>query len=287
MKPSKPNTKLTHSNQPPPSCQTHQKTPLTVTIANSSTESNKGDLVPQSSPPMPENQLSLENWEFQHHCFHSSPEVMEPAGESQLLGGAFQILTPNLDKADYKVQVNQNEWKDDIPVDTEIFLLSDGQVSISIQPLSNWLHNGIRIKSRLKWHGYSLFHQYPLQTEDKENEVWTWSGVCCQRRAGKETKGYQYIAYVDQCQAGWTLHLRHPAFVSKLLSMREVSNLLNSFKPTHMHAGSLISHASSGYLAQSNNEHSFSLHPGHPPQWFLWRLCWNIGFSSATLHLPI
>ena len=83
-----------------------------VTIANSSTESDEGNLVPQSSPPMPENQLSLENWEFQHHCFHSSPEVMEPAGESQLLGGAFQILTPNLDKTDYKVQVYPLQTED-------------------------------------------------------------------------------------------------------------------------------------------------------------------------------
>ena len=140
MKPSQPNTKLNRSSQPPPSGQTHQQKPLTIIIPDdSATESDVGDSAPQSeannfySQPVPENQLGLDDWELRHYL-QDIPEVPAVAGESQLFEGTCPTLMPNLDTTDCKVQVNQNKpvEKDDIPVETEIFLSSDGQVSIFV-----------------------------------------------------------------------------------------------------------------------------------------------------------
>jgi hypothetical protein len=156
MKPPQPNTKLTRSSQLPPPHQTHQQTPLIITISDdSSTESETDHSSTESesdqvnsplesepddyhsthsthSPRPVENQLGLEEWEFQHLL--GIPEVPEPAGESQLFEGTRPTLTPNLDKIDCGVQTSQNELveKNDIPVDAEMFLSLDGQVSIFV-----------------------------------------------------------------------------------------------------------------------------------------------------------
>ena len=69
---------------------------LVVTIVvDNSTESDGGELVTQSSPPMPENQLSLEDWDFQHCCFHNISDVPEPAGELQTIWGNFSNVNVN------------------------------------------------------------------------------------------------------------------------------------------------------------------------------------------------
>ena len=127
MKPAQSNTKLTHSTRRIPSRQTCQPTPLTITVDdNSVTESDtdqQGNSSLESEPEdyhsaqHIENQLGLEEWEFQRLL--GIPEVPEPAGESQLFEGTCPTLTPNIEKIDREVQASQNEpvGKDDIPVD--------------------------------------------------------------------------------------------------------------------------------------------------------------------------
>ena len=89
------NTKLTGSNQRPPSCPpSHQQTPFIITIDESSTESESDQLnsSPLESDPddyyfanhPPENQLGFEEWKLQNSCLHGIPEVPEPVGECQL-----------------------------------------------------------------------------------------------------------------------------------------------------------------------------------------------------------
>lgn len=97
MNPAQPNTKLACSSQCPPSRQTCQPTPLTITVDDdSSTESEsdqQGNISLESEPDdylsaqrlsPPENQLGLEEWKLQYHRLHGIPEDLEPAGESQL-----------------------------------------------------------------------------------------------------------------------------------------------------------------------------------------------------------